>query len=280
VVVPPADYQVATASVTFTDDSRTAPPQQAGGGAHRTLVTTFHYPVDPTAGPSHAFPLVVFAHGFATPPATYDQLTTAWAADGYVVASPAFPATSGPSVDEGDLPNQVVDMSFLIGQIIAAGAPNAAGPLRGAVDPSRIAVAGHSDGGETVAALGLESCCIDARVGAVVVLAGAELPAPAGGTYSGTRHAPLLVVQGDSDQVDEPAFDNQLFSDVTPQKWYLDLIGGSHLTPFVDLTGRWSVVPAVTLDFLDWKLKGRADSAARFAADGDQPGLSTLVGQG
>src|SRR6202020_2802854 len=93
-------------------------------------------------------PLIVFAHGLGASPQDYQQLLTAWAAAGYVVAAPLFPLSSsetpgGP--DGGDIGNQPGDMSFVIGQMLEASS-SPSGPLSGLIDSDEIGAAGHSNG--------------------------------------------------------------------------------------------------------------------------------------
>jgi predicted dienelactone hydrolase len=88
--------------------------------------------------------VVVFAHGFDAEPETYLPLLDAWAAAGYLVAAPEFPGSAAnlPGTPiETDIAEQAQDVSFVISQLLSG----VAGPL----DPTRIAVAGHSDGGST-----------------------------------------------------------------------------------------------------------------------------------
>ena len=93
-------------------------------------------------------------------------------------------------------------MAYVIRRVLAVG-NRSRGFLAGLVDPGKIAVAGQSDGGDTVAALAAGTCCRDREVTAAIVLAGAEW-APMGGSYFATTTPPILFVQGDADTINLP----------------------------------------------------------------------------
>src|SRR5579864_6973925 len=129
----------------FVDDSRLARYQDGTSGP-RVLNTSVWFPLKG----HRPFPLIVFGHGFAAEPADFARLLVGWTRAGYVVAAPQFPvenanAPGGP--DESDLINQPADVSFVISQLLAAGATGSDLP-RGLIDPARIAVASQSDGGD------------------------------------------------------------------------------------------------------------------------------------
>ncbi len=150
------------------------------------------------------FPLVMFAPGYVQCRSSYTALLHAWASAGYVVAAVEFPRThcrlSAP--DEADLSNQPADLSFVISRLLAASS-RSVGPLSGLIDPAKIAVAGHSDGGDTAAAVAADTCCRDRRVSAALILSGAEWP-PLGGRYFPAGTPPMLVVQGTHDTWNPP----------------------------------------------------------------------------
>jgi hypothetical protein len=136
---------VATTTLTFVDTSRSTPPWDGmPSKPSRTLVTTIWYPSRASssvaASAGGRYPLIVFAHGLGGSPQDYQQLLTAWAAAGYVVAAPLFPLSSSETAggpDGGDIGNQPGDMSFVINQVLRASA-TAKGPLSGLVDPNEM----------------------------------------------------------------------------------------------------------------------------------------------
>ncbi len=191
---------VVTTTMTFVDTSRSTPSWDGmEGKPSRTLVTTIWYPSrasSPVAASGGGpYPLIVFAHGLGGSPQDYQELLTAWAAAGYVVAAPLFPLSSsqtpgGP--DGGDIGNQPGDMSFVIDQVLSASAAPS-GALSGLVDPNEIGAAGHSNGAITTLGLVANSCCRDTRVKAAVVMAGTT-EGLGRGSYELAKAPPLLVV--------------------------------------------------------------------------------------
>ena len=206
----------------FVDHSRTIRLPD-GRRAPRALVTVVRYPA--TGGPH---PLIVFAHGYALTPAPYARLLRAWTRAGYVVAAPVFPlenanAPGGP--DESDLVNQPQDISFVITSLLNLSG-RATGALGGRIDPSRIAVAGHSDGAETALAVAYDHRYRDRRIRAAIVLSGSALPGMGGFPPTGP---PLLAVQGTADSTNSPASTVAYFRLARRPKFLLWLLGAAHL---------------------------------------------------
>ena len=235
----------------------------------RSLETVVSYP----AG-ANTYPLIVFGHGYALTPATYGRLLRAWTEAGYVVAAPVFPlgnaaAPGGPN--EADLINQPKDMSFVISSLLALNA-RTNGVLYGKIDPSRIAIAGHSDGAETALAVAYDHRFRDPRVDAALVLSGAALPGMGSFPRSGP---PLLAVQGTADTTNAPANSARFFRLARRPKFLLWLLGASHLPPYTFQQPQLGIVERATTAFLDHYLKGRPLRAFDQAAK--RPGLTRLA---
>jgi dienelactone hydrolase len=250
----------------------------------RALPTTVWYPVIPAAAAASGrlarglFPLVVFAPGFAQCGGSYGSLLRTWATAGYVVAAVDFPRTNCHLAhpDENDLVHQPADMAYVIRQLLAVSGQSR-GLLAGLVDPGKIAAAGQSDGGDTVAALAANTCCRDRAITAAIVLAGAEWP-PLGGSYFTQATPPILFVQGDADSINPPAASMMMYqADRTGPRFYLDLFGADHLAPYEGQGPPEPVVARVTVDFLDRYLAGSPGAAAAMQRDGDVAGVATLV---
>ena len=271
-------YAVADRSLLLVDQSRL----RAAG--RRVLPTLVRYPVIPArAGAAGSlarglFPLVVFAPGYLQCEGSYRSLLRAWASAGYVVAAVTFPRTSchASSPDEADLVNQPGDMAYVISRLLVISGRKH-GVLSGLVAPADIAVAGHSDGGDTVAAIAANTCCLDHKVAAAVVLAGAEWP-PMGGSYFPKGTPPILFVQGDADNINLPADSLMMYrADTTGPRFYLDLFGAGHLSPYEGRGLPEAVVARVTTDFLDRYVARQLPAGAAMRRAGDAAGLADLV---
>lgn len=234
-------------------------------------------PDAPPALASGPHPLVVFAHGFAVTPGVYTRLLRAWARAGYVVAAPLFPlessgAPGGP--DESDLVNQPQDVRFVISALLRASAAPG-GPLSGLIDSRHVAVAGHSDGGDTALAVAYDRRFSDSRVRAAVILSGAEIPGTEGFGFA-PGSPPLLATQGASDTVNPPPLTYAFFNAAMRPKYLLTLFGAPHLPPYADEQPQLGIVERVTLAFLDRYLKGDAAAEPRLRRAGAVPGVAAL----
>jgi hypothetical protein len=282
-----APFRVGLRVLRLQDNSRVIRPAH-GGLRARTLVTYVRYPAlaagagdrpdAPAARVAGPFPLIVFGHGFALTPAPYAALLRSWTSAGYVVAAPVFPlenanAPGGP--DESDLINQPQDMRFVVSSLLAASRA-ASGPLAGLIDPRRIAVAGHSDGAETALAVAYSRRFRDARVGAAVILSGAEMSG-VGGFGFAHGSPPLLATQGTADTINEPRFTSAFFGLARPPKFLLRLLGAGHLPPYTSEQPELRIVERVSIAFLDGYLKRDSAALGRLGALANVPGKARLL---
>jgi dienelactone hydrolase len=254
-------FAVGLRVVRFIDRSRVV-RLPGGKSVPRVLVTYVRYPAlgspagsdvsdAPEARGSGPFPLIVFGHGYAVTPAPYASLLRAWARAGYVVAAPVFPlenanAPGGPN--EADLTNQPADLRFVISRMVAA-SNLATNPLGGMVDPTSIAVAGHSDGGETALAVAYDRRFRDSRIRAAVILSGAQIPG-LGFTFP-HGSPPLLATQGTADAINPPSLTYAFYRIAPHPKFLLTLAGAEHLPPYSYQQPQLGIVERVTIAFLD-----------------------------
>jgi dienelactone hydrolase len=274
----------------FVDNSRRI-SLKGGRSEPRTLVTYVWYPAlgapgrtavanaAPVTGEG-GFPLIVFGHGFASTPKPYLNLLLSWARAGYVVAAPVFPlgsagAPGGPN--EADVINQPQDMSFVISSLIALD-DSGGNPFSGLIDPTGIAVAGHSDGGETALAVAYSRRYRDRRVDAAVILSGAEISGVGGYSFT-SGSPPLLAAQGTADTSNEPRFTNAFVKRARRPKFLLSLLGAGHLGPYTSQQPQLTIVERVTVAFLDRYLKLETDAVGLLVSSGRVTGASALLAE-
>jgi hypothetical protein len=147
-----------------------------------------HAAVDATpAGSRRALPLVVLSPGFTSPRSTLTALAEDLASHGYVVAgidhtyesfATAFPdgrvttclarqaPRRGPRFWEKLVAGRAADVRYVLGELTGA---HPAWPGAGLIDPSRIAMAGHSIGG----AAAIAAMLADSRIRAGIDMDGA-----------------------------------------------------------------------------------------------------------
>lgn len=289
---PKAPFAVGITTMHLVDSTRTVTYANGTTGP-RVLTTEVRYPAVgaaggraiPNATPESEvgpYPLIVFGHGFELLPVDYHTLLNAWASAGYVVAAPIFPAENhnapgGP--DRNDLPNEPGDMKFVIAEMLAASSSESSA-LRGLIEPEEIAVAGHSDGGDTALAVAYDEYqgIRDPVVKAAVILSGAEMEErflpkfsfPAGGPA-------LLAMQGNLDGYNRPWETTEYFDAAKPPKYLLELIGTGHIEPYTYAQPWLGVVERVSIDFLNRYLKAQPGSLHRMIAAAKYPGKTNLV---
>ncbi|MCL5948252.1 MAG: alpha/beta hydrolase [Actinobacteria bacterium] len=231
----------------------------------------------PRAYGNRPLPLIVFAHGYEVWPWRYQPLLYSWVNAGFVVAAPVFPLTNpdapgGPYED--DIVNQPQDVNFVLSQLLGLNAQSS-GPIAGLIDPSEIGVAGHSDGAETMMAVGYDTCCINHQVKAAAILSGAKLYIDGGNYFPGDT-PPLLVVQGTADTINLPIHSQNIYEEAPPPKYFLQLAGAGHYAPYVHSDPFEQVVAEVTTDFFLKELVGNAQPFQGLSSPGALPSFADL----
>lgn len=261
----------------------------ASGAPVRLLPTMVRYPARGTPGPTSVpaapaasaagpFPLIVFSQGYDVHAESYAWLLDAWARAGFVVADPTYPFTdpSTPGgVNESDIVNHPADLRFTI-SALEAQARDPASRLHGLVNPSEVAIIGHSDGGDVSVAVAADSCCSDPRVKAAVILSGAELAA-FGGTYFSGRAVPLMVVQGDADTINVPGCSVGIYDQAHPPKYFVDLPGSEHQPPYLDPGALRSHIAQAVVDFLRLSLQHESSRLGALRRAATLPGEMSIT---
>lgn len=269
-------YSVGRRKVTFTE-----PAHVGVTGEHlgpRKLVTQLFFP----RAAVRRFPLLVFGPGFMQCGGPYRDLLKAWASAGYVVAVVNFPKSdcaTGSAATESDMVNQPHDMSVVITRLLALNKARS-GFYSGLINPAQIGATGQSDGGDTVAAIGANACCVDRRIAAIAVLSGSKWP-PFPGSYFASRPVPMLFTQGSADTINPPGCSVILYQDDPARaRYYLDLYGADHTTPYWGINKYERVTARVTTAFFDRYLLGDRAAVRRMRHAGTVPGLAALFSAG
>lgn len=277
-------FRTGLRQLTFTEPARSGPTGEQLGP--RTLLTDVRYPLAsghggarPARGP---LPLIVFGPGFQFCAGSYADLLRTWASAGYVVAAVYFPRSScltGAAATESDLVNQPGDISYEITSMLRLSKARH-GLFAGLINPRQIAIAGQSDGGDTVTAIAANPCCADHRVTAVAVFSGAEWPLMPGAFFT-RRPVPMLFTQGDADTVNIPGCSANMYrADRSTARYYLDLFGADHTEPYWGTNRFERVVARVTLAFFNRYVLDQPASGPAMRHYGNVPGTAALFSHG
>jgi pimeloyl-ACP methyl ester carboxylesterase len=171
-------------------------------------------------------------------------------------------------------------VAFAIQQLTAATNTKSSW-LDGLIDKNSVVLAGHSDGGDVVAAVVYDAAkrVPGITVRAVAVLSGAEF-AIKNQTYSQPPGppVPLLVVQSMTDVCNPPASAVQLYNAITAPKYYLDLDNATHLGPYNGADPQPStVVEQTTIAFFQGAIGPSAISTQALSAPATVTGVSSLL---
>jgi predicted dienelactone hydrolase len=252
--VPKGPYEVATEDRTLTGDD---PP----------LFVRTWTPVDDGAGTRR---LIVLAHGLAGEPDKFDELSSAWAEAGYVVAAPRFPNSS---VTGGAQVEGFTEQPALVTSVIDQLTDDP--ELR--LDPDEVGVAGLSLGGSTIYALTTDPCCTDPRIRGAAIFDGLR-PGPFGDDPLVPNQVPVLVLHCQQDFVlpyAEHAVEG--FARLADPAWLVSMPCNEHAQPYEDDPSAFDgLVEDLTLDLWASVLGHDAAAAGRIANDVETDGRATV----
>lgn len=281
-------FAVGFRTLTFVDSSRET-PANGSVSAHptRTLETIIAYPAPGTPDPDKdvegaapvagQFPMIVYAHGFGgglgSPYLHY------WAQAGFVAVAPSFPLTrqdapGGPSYV--DTQNEPGDISFVISQMLHLPAPDA--DLQRIIDAKAIGVMGASLGATVALNVGYNSRYQDARIEAVVAVAGGCPACPAGvedpnDTFFTGPSVPLMLIHGTADPFAPYQSSVEEFAKAPDPKFFVTLVGAKHIR----FDQPWETIAARSMiDFFDQYLKHDTGAPRQLTTDANVPGTASL----
>jgi dienelactone hydrolase len=227
---PPDQEELEVLVRDYEDPSR---PTEAMGGASasdtRALPTRVW--MGPGAGEDlPQRPLLVLLHGLDGHPDKFEAFASVLAEAGIVVAAPAFPVSNrdagGSANSIADLPNQFVDVGFVVDQLLEDVADEG-GPLWARFDPDVIVGLGHSMGGATLLGHTRVGEGDGRFVGQGYLSAAMQLEMLLGGEIVASG-PPTLVMQGLEDTLVPPGFGEDLYEKLAEPKWYLGIAGAEH----------------------------------------------------
>jgi hypothetical protein len=305
----PAAFGVGIRSISMLDTTRptenfaTSPPSVLT--PYRVIDTQIRYPtLSRVAGTEQSgaapalgfgpFPVIVFAHGYAVMPNTYEDLLDAWVRAGFVVVSPVFPVSNyyewtkqgGGSAPENDIGNQPADVAFVVSQL-AKLAGTTGSFLRGLVDLQRLGLAGQSDGATTVGGLVYAYhwrayfAGMPVHPRAVALLSGAEFEQAGSYSVPEPSRPAVLSVESNTDYCNPTTHATTLYAAAAPgarQHWFMILENADHLGPYAGQPPWAPVVARVTTDFFELELgpRGRSMTATIVTRVGDASRVSSM----
>lgn len=229
-----ARFPVGVTTMTFTKTSVTT-------GQPRVLDTVIWYPAVRRSGTADAlglrdatprrgrFPLLVFSHGTCGLPTEASYLTTALAAEGFVVAAPPHPGNTGNEVPGclsqtvfiDSAVNRQPDVSFVIDSMLAE-ATRTGSRFARRIDTDRIGVGGLSFGGFTT----LLTALLDPRVDVALPLV------PGGSAALGPDAivVPTMVIGSERDTVVGFHESELAYAKVTGPRFLVELLAANHLS--------------------------------------------------
>jgi hypothetical protein len=229
----------------------------------RHLPTTVTYPASgsgPGATPACGiFPLIIAGHGSQGTGASAASLHAFLTQSGYVLAAPTFPSGF-------DFRAMTGDVHFVVTKVVAESTGSGT-PLDGLIDRKHVGYIGTSMGGMIGLAL-YQSCCLDRRIDAVI----SKIGMAPGGEYDWRAGPPLLMINGDADQIISYDAALDAYRDARRPKGMITLAGIGH-----DLNvGNDPILRDAPLGFFAFFLKERHHGLDKLRAAVDGSAIASL----
>jgi dienelactone hydrolase len=220
----PADPAAVTGHPRFSYTEASTLPASLQGilpARYNTTATVDAYS-DPPASTKGPFPIVLFSHGYGGERLYYSTLLTGIASWGYVVVSADYleRGLAAQALGSKTRPTAALDSSIMASSLTAVeqASASSASVLHGAADPTRVAAAGHSAGGET-AFDALDSPRVATAVGW----------APVGPVGTPARK-PVMLIGAEGDQVVTPHSVQATYDSFKGPKVLVEISGEGHNT--------------------------------------------------
>ncbi len=220
--------------------------------------------VVPRVSPGVEVPVMEFAHGWNSNPTVYASMLRAWASAGFLVIAPTSPGMArgrGLLSQGAASARQAADLPAVLSQVLELKLPVT-------VNRNRIALAGHSDGGSTVAMLAFNRGYRDRRIDAFLIFSGGRTAINAGAREWRGNTKPVFIADSYADQFGDFPSARGFFVEARPPKVMVG-IGRheTHLPPWTVATPFNQALWNATVDFASWSFTGSGASLRAMRRD-------------
>lgn len=226
--------------------------------------------VIPRVTPGVIVPAIEFAHGWDSNPVVYASMLRAWASAGFLVIAPTSPGMSrgrGLLSQGAASARQAADLPAVLTQVLGLRLPVV-------VNRSEIALAGHSDGGSTVATLAFNRGYRDRRIAAFLIFSGGRTAINAGRSEWRGNDRPVFIADSYADQYGDFPSALGFYRQARAPKVMVGIGDGErHLPPWADATLFNQDLWNATVDFASWAFTGHGAALHALLGDLDRPGF-------
>jgi dienelactone hydrolase len=220
--------------------------------------------VTPVVSAPVVVPVMEFAHGWHSNPRVYAAMLRGWASAGFLVIAPTSPGMArGP----GLLPQgaaslrQARDLPVVLTDVLVSHLPVVP-------DRTRIALAGHSDGGCTVADMAFNRRYRDIRIDAYLIFSGGRTAVNTGRAFLHANPKPLFIADSYADQYGDFPSAGGFYRQARPPKIMVGIgRGETHLPPWSVSTLFHQRLWNATVDFSSWAFSGHGAALEAMLGD-------------
>jgi fermentation-respiration switch protein FrsA (DUF1100 family) len=202
-------------------------------------------------------PAIEFAHGWDSNPVVYAAMLRAWASAGFLVIAPTSPGMArgrGLLSQGAASARQAADLPAVLTQVLRLALPVT-------VNRTQIALAGHSDGGSTVATLAFNHGYRDPRIAAYLIFSGGRTAINAGVREWRGNTKPVFIADSSADQFGDFPSARGFYAQARPPKIMVAVgRGETHLPPWSIATPFNQALWSATVDFASWSFTGSGAS--------------------